>query len=194
MRHMDDAVGMLVDERWREYARPRFAQGDRTVREQDARASFDAHVENLYFELKRLASRAKWPLDFGVENLKLAVLTALDLPCEYCNCMFGLETWAVSFKTSPSLGGPNRFLFSNLSIGCSRCAVARGTLSARVWIDIVAALNSENDLIAASFLDALVTGQMVQAAAGGGRAEGPDRAPLHCLGLTRFAKTRTNDP
>jgi hypothetical protein len=186
----DNAIAILVEQRWTEYARPRFAQGNRPVREAAARSAFDEHTQRLYIELYNRARAASKALDYGVQSVQLAVLEALERPCVACNSFFGAETWAAGYRTSPALLSPNRHLLANLTIGCSRCMVARGQLSERVWISVLAALRGENDLIAAEFVDALVVGQMVRASGPGGSKVLPGPAWAQ---VTRELRGRSSD-
>jgi hypothetical protein len=164
-----DALTILVNERWREYARPRYATGERNVRESAARESFDTHTANLFTELRRRASRAGFSVDYELGNLQLAVLNALECSCQFCGRMFGMDTWAASYAMATSERGlPNFYVFRSLLISCAQCSVARAALEPHVWIDVLAALKRCDVEAAESFLDALVTGRLIASAAGEG--------------------------
>ena len=158
---MSDHLALLVDDTWREYARPRFTPGEK--REAQARASFDAITEMLWHELRRRAKRAGHALDFSLDSLRLSILKALEQSCDACGHAFGLETWAVTFRQSPELGGTNPYLFSNLVVYCSRCALARDLLTERAWIDVLAAIRRDPEWIVEDYIDTHIVGAMVKA-------------------------------
>lgn len=155
MIRTENTTAILVQQAWREYALPRFAdQGTRGKRAWD---DFVTKTHLRYREMQQRAQRGCWSLDYRVDDLRLLVLKALPCPCTHCNRLFGIDSWAVSYIVALCRGEVREFhLLRNLVVTCERCALGRGDLAVPVWIDILAALNAETDDIAGQFLDRLV--------------------------------------
>jgi hypothetical protein len=161
MTSQEEVINMLVKARWDEYARVRFTAGG--TQERQAWDQFVERTQSQYGERQRLADGRGVALDYGVWNLRMVVLRALDAPCKYCTECFGLQNFALSRGGGEYVGKTIRrkeggythehqHMLRNLVVCCQRCADARGDLSESCYIDVLQALRAADDRTRADVL------------------------------------------
>jgi hypothetical protein len=146
---------------WAEYSEPRFRPG--SDHDHAMYHLLRSRVQSEYDRMRMAAVRARCgALDFGQARLLLAVIEALDQPCEYCGCLFGLDDFGVVYDVPPEgrRGGAPARGMANVRVSCGVCCAAKGALSGAEWRDVCAALRAADSQAAAGMLAALGCGYM----------------------------------
>jgi len=160
-------VELLADRKWSEFARTRFAGRTPSLREKIARETFNLHTRKLFKELDRLAKQSRCKLNYELGDLQRTILDACELPCRFCQSEMTLQNWAVSYSMPlRTIGLPNYHAFTSLIISCHRCAIARGDLAPYTWSKILQTLKKHSPEHQQDFINAIVTGALIKAAAG----------------------------
>lgn len=83
---------------------------------------------------RRLAREANQVLDYGLDELRILVSEALELPCRYCGIPLNASNWGIDHDTPRSRGGS--LCLWNVQVICRPCNEAKGALTGEEYASL----------------------------------------------------------
>jgi len=118
--------------------------------------TFDRRTRCAIDSHRKRAKEAGQMLDYGLDEFRLRVKEAMELPCRYCGASLTDSTWSSDHSTPTSRGGS--YCLWNVEIVCRRCNETKGALTSEEFASLRLLLSDWHDVARVNVLVRLRAG------------------------------------